>query len=79
MVDCSHFLDNRNSHINNNAFKPYKGATTENFLCPNVTSLVVRGDFVSDNFSYIKISVKGCDKTEEECLDIYDFPENLTL
>ena len=38
-------------------------------LCPNVTSMVIQGDFRSEaDFRYIEVLVKGCNLTDGSCI-----------
>ena len=41
----------------------------ENFLCPvNLESLIVKGQFNSETFTYVEIQVQGC-QLESGCLE----------
>ena len=46
----------------------FKSRGGQTYLCPvGLESLKVRGDYGSENFDFVKISLKGCDLGPEEC------------
>ena len=75
MIDC-----NESTQLNENQ-EMYDQLSTEalrkgrffnqaTFLCPNSTDLVIQGQTDSEMFSYVEISILGCDLPEGECADI---------
>ena len=42
------------------------------FLCPNSTEMIIQGQTYSQMFSYVEISVLGCDLPQGECADAVD-------
>ena len=66
MVDCRELImssDHQDDYIHNRVFNPYMAEfrfPTE-YLCPNVTSLLVQGHFNSKYFKYAEIKLRGCD------------------
>ena len=37
------------------------------FLCPNSTSLIVQGNYGTEEFRYVQIVVKGCNLEDGSC------------
>ena len=41
----------------------------ETFLCPNTTELLVIGKDDRELFSYVELTIRGCDLPDDQCLD----------
>ena len=39
-------------------------------LCPNATEMYMEGAYESENFSYVKIAIIGCDLGQEQCAEL---------
>ena len=78
LVDCKELLPGGAYENQNTSTIDYanilKGRRQSSFLCPaDVDQLYVQGNFVSDNFEFVKIAIKAC--VEGPCVAKEDFPE----
>ena len=78
MVECSEFFDDSKDktegYIGNPVFNPYvthsarrSNIKEESWVCPNTTSLNIKGNFGTAQFSYIELSLKECDLPGDQC------------
>ena len=75
MVDCRELIDEKDgtNYSNNENFDIEKmiQSLKGNFLCPkNVDEMIVQGNYGDDEFKFVKITVDGCQLSEEECQPI---------
>ena len=59
-------------------FEPLLRRYEHGFLCPNTTEMRIQGSYESNEFSYIRLQVLGCDLPDGECAEAVDnIPVNI--
>ena len=75
MVQCTELLKDDDPILD--AIESNLMRTDDVFLCPNSTSLVVQGNYGTEEFKYVQIVVKGCDLEDGSCYSGTELDESI--